>query len=98
MNFRLQLWLATLICMLLSVSTAFAADLGNFGQLNGFADARYGSRLQDDPYEQQTSLAETRLQLGLNRMGESTTLQIRADFYYDAVVDQGTVNLDEGTG
>ena len=98
MSSRLLILLATLISMLLFVTVAFAADLGNLGQLNGFADARYGSRLQDDPYQKQASLAETRLQLGLNRMGEATTIQIRADFYYDNVVDQGTVNLEEGTG
>ena len=49
MSSRLFILLATLISMLLFVTMAFAADLGNLGQLNGFADARYGSRLQDDP-------------------------------------------------
>ncbi len=37
--------------------------------LHGFLDARYGQRLQEDPFQRDESLAETRLQLGLNRMG-----------------------------
>ena len=80
-----------------SVSAA-AADLGDFGQFNGFADARYGARLQSDSYQKQTALAETRLQLGLFRMGGSSTLQLRADFYYDDVVEQKSVDLEEGNG
>jgi hypothetical protein len=66
--------------------------------LNGFVEGRYGQRLQNDPFQRDESLAETRLQLGLNRMGELTTLQVRADFYYDDLVDQDDVDLEEGRG
>jgi hypothetical protein len=93
------LFISTLIGGFLSISPAAAAtDLGNFGQLNGFVDARYGTRLQADQYQRETSLGETRLQLGLNRMGAATTLQLRADFYYDNVADQGRVSLEKGAG
>jgi hypothetical protein len=98
MNVRHIIRLATFACVLLLATQSMAVDLGNIGQLNGFADARYGTRMQDDPYQQKTSLAETRLQLGLNRMGDATTLQIRADFYYDGVIEQGRIDLEDGSG
>jgi len=66
--------------------------------LHGFVDARYGQRLQNDPYQRDDSLGETRLQLGLNRMGDLTTLNLRADFYYDDLVDQDDIVLEEGRG
>jgi hypothetical protein len=66
--------------------------------LHGFLDARYGLRLQDDPYERDTSLAETRLQLSLTRMGEMSTLQLRADIYADDLVAQDDLDLEEGRG
>ena len=66
--------------------------------LYGFLDARYGELLQNDPYQEDASLNEARLQLGLNRMGDWTTLQLRADFYHDELVDQGDVELEPGRG
>ena len=66
--------------------------------LHGFLDARYGLRLQDDPYERGTSLAETRLQFSLTRLGELSTLQLRADIYADDVVAQDDLDLEEGSG
>jgi len=66
--------------------------------LYGFLDARYGERLQNDPYQEDASLNEARLQLGLNRMGDWITLQLRADFYHDEPVDQGDVELEPGRG
>lgn len=98
MSMRFSMRLAGLLCGLLLAIPAGAADLGDLGQLNGFIDGRYGSRLQDDPYQRQTALAETRLQLGLLRYGDATTLQLRADFYYDNVVDQGRIDLEDGRG
>ena len=98
MHFHRLIQLVLLASALLITVPVLATDLGNLGQLNGYIDGRYGTRLQDDPYQQQTSLAETRLQLGLNRMGDATTLQIRADFYYDNVIDQGRIDLEDGTG
>jgi hypothetical protein len=98
MHIRYFISLVLLAWTFLTAPSAIAADLGDLGRLNGFTDARYGTRLQSDPYQRQTALAETRLQLGLNRMGEATDLQIRADFYYDNVVDQGRIDIEDGTG
>jgi len=66
--------------------------------LHGFLDARYGRRLQNDPYQDAKSLGETRLQLELSRMGDRSTLLLKTDVYYDDVVDQNKVDLEEGTG
>jgi len=66
--------------------------------LHGFVDTRYGQRLQKDLYQRDDSLAEARIQLGLNRMGDLTTLQLRADVYYDDLVNQDDVELEEGRG
>jgi hypothetical protein len=88
-----------LLIGLVLVHPALAFELESLqAELHGFLDARYGQRLQSDPYQEQNSLEETRLQLEFNRMGELTTLQVRADFYYDAIVDQGSVDLREGSG
>ncbi len=52
--------------------------------LHGFLDVRYGQRIQSDAHQDQQSLGETRLQLELSRMEDWATLQLKADFYYDA--------------
>ncbi len=66
--------------------------------LHGFLDARYGQRLQSDPYEDEQSLSEARLQLELSRMGDWATLQLKTDLYYDDVVDQDDIDLEDGSG
>jgi len=66
--------------------------------LHGFLDARYGRRLQADPYERDTSLAETRLQLHLVHQGEAVTAEIRSDFLYDDVSGISSPDLEKGTG
>ena len=81
------------------VSSATALELPALqSDLHGFMDARYGQRLQNDPHEDDQILAEARLQLELSRMGDWATLQLKTDFYYDDVVDQDDIDLEEGTG
>ena len=81
------------------VSSAAALELPALqSDLHGFMDARYGQRLQNDPHEDDQILAEARLQLELGRMGDWATLQLKTDFYYDDVVDQDDIDLEEGTG
>jgi len=65
---------------------------GTFEQ-SGFLDTRAGMRTQDDPYEDQLSLGETRLQLRLEKSGEWTRLRLVTDLLYDATQDSG--NVDE---
>lgn len=88
-----------LLLGLVLVSPASALQLEMLqADLHGFLDARYGQRLLSDPHQDEQSLAETRLQLELSRMGDWATLQIKTDIYYDAVVDQDKLDLEEGTG
>ena len=78
----------------LSVLSVSALDL----ETHGFVDARGGLRTQDDPNEKNESLAEARLQLSLERMGDFVTLQVRSDFLYDDIPDDHEIDLEEGTG
>ena len=81
------------------VAPVIAMDLAAIdSDLHGFLDTRYGQRLQSDSHQDQQSLAETRLQLELSRMGDWTTLQLKTDFYYDDVVDQDNIDLEDGSG
>jgi len=72
------------------------ADLGI--DVHGFVDARAGLRTHDDPYERDTSLAEARLQFDVERAGDVSTVQFRADFLYDDVPADDDLDLEEGTG
>jgi hypothetical protein len=84
---------------LLLVTPAAAIELAAIqADLHGFLDARYGQRLQSDRYEDEQSLGEVRLQLELSRMGDRATLQLKTDIYYDNVVDQNGVDLEDGSG
>ena len=65
---------------------------------NGFLDVRAGQRLQNDPHQDSTSLAEIRLQLELNRMGEFLTWEVKADFVYDDVMGTSSPDLETGKG
>lgn len=89
----------TILAGLLLAPPALALELEAIGaDLHGFLDARYGQRLQSDPYQKQQSLTESRLQLDLNRMGDWTTLQLKTDLYLDEVVNQDRIDLEEGKG
>ena len=67
-------------------------------EAHGFFDVRAGLRTQDDPNEKDASLGEARLQLDLQRVGDLSTLQLRADFLYDDVADDLDVDLETGEG
>ncbi|WP_457551630.1 hypothetical protein [Desulfobacula sp.] len=65
---------------------------------NGFIDVRGGRRLQNDPHQDDTSLAEARLQLDLSRMGNFFTWEMKADFIYDNVMGTSSPNFETGAG
>lgn len=71
-------------------------DLGL--EVNGFVDARGGVRTQNDPNEKDESLAEARLQLSIEHVGDWITLQVRSDFLYDDVPGDHRIDLEEGSG
>jgi len=65
---------------------------------HGFFDARAGYRLSNDPYQDDLSLGEARMQLDLSRWGNFVTWQVRADFLYDEPAEETSLDLEEGTG
>ena len=67
-------------------------------KINGFIDARAGIRTQEDQHQQDTSLAETRLQVELSKYWRKLTADLTADFVYDSVTDEHQVDLETGEG
>ncbi len=73
-------------------------DSEPFININGFFDMRGGIRTQDDPYENQMSLGEIRLQLALQKDIGMFSFNLVTDFLYDANVDSYDIALDKGKG
>lgn len=83
------------LLILLTASSAHALDT----ELHGFVDGRAGVRTQNDPYEDDRSLTELRLQLDSLTYFDWGELQARADFVYDDLAnDRGKVDLENGDG
>lgn len=84
-----------LISLIGLIPTAHALD----SELHGFAEARVGARTRNDPYEDQMSLGEMRLQLDSLTYFDAAELQIRADLLYDDLADGiEKVDLNNGDG
>lgn len=74
---------------------SFAQDI----ELHGFVDYRYGSRMQTDPFEDDKSLNEIRLQLDSVWYHDLFTAQIKADLVYDDLADnRDDIDLETGQG
>ena len=84
----------SLLIGLLPVSS-FALDT----ELHGFVDGRAGVRTQNDPYEDDRSLTELRLQLDSKTYFDWGEFTARGDFVYDDLAtDRGNVDLENGDG
>tara|TARA_B100001939_G_scaffold337186_2_gene341159 strand:- start:5718 stop:7100 length:1383 start_codon:yes stop_codon:yes gene_type:complete len=66
--------------------------------LSGFAEGRFGLRLQDDPLQKDISLGEARLQLDAEKSWEGFTLNLVSDFILDPVADDYDIDLERGRG
>jgi len=66
--------------------------------VSGFWEARAGTRTRNDPYERQTSLLESRLQLSIERPGDTVTMKLTGDLLYDEVADSHHVDMETGDG
>jgi hypothetical protein len=70
--------------------------------LKGFWEVRGGLRVKDDPVQDDVSLGETRLQLsyekGMDQYVPRGRFHVTSDFLYDAVIDDHSVDLEEGEG
>ena len=54
----------------------------------GFLEARYGERIHNDPYEEDTSIQELRLQLGLDKETDFAVFSFKGDLTADGVEDK----------
>ena len=66
--------------------------------LSGFWDTRIGTRTQHDRHQKHMSMAETRLQVEIERQLELLTLKVTNDFLLDAVQDDWAIDLEKGRG
>lgn len=66
--------------------------------LTGFWEARGGTRVVNDTHERQTSLAETRLQLEIEKYFRLASFSLISDFIYDNVADRHSININTGRG
>ena len=98
---------ATLLCLLAAGHRAAGQDKSLTDRLQeatgvslfGYADYRYGARLQHDDYEDDDTLNEARLQLELSRDFDMARLLVRADFVYDELdEDRDDIDLERGDG
>lgn len=73
-----------------------AVPSGEETDVSGFWEASAGTRTQNDPYERQTSLLESRLQLSIERALDSVRLKLTGDVLYDDIADSHGVDLESG--
>jgi hypothetical protein len=95
MNSSIKYQVSSIVSALLLTTGANALDT----ELRGFVDGRAGVRTQDDPYQDDRSLTELRLQLDSLTYFDWGEFQARGDFLYDDLAeDRGRVDLDNGDG
>ncbi|MEZ5517699.1 MAG: hypothetical protein R3F41_09600 [Gammaproteobacteria bacterium] len=66
--------------------------------LSGFWEARVGARVQEDRWQKDLSLGESRLQLELQQDWDRARLQVTADLLFDPVLDRHRIDLERGQG
>jgi hypothetical protein len=63
--------------------------------LFGFIEGRQGWRLQDDPYEKNTSISEMRMQLDLSKDADWGIIKLKGDLVGDTVEEKAYAELRE---
>lgn len=66
--------------------------------INGFWETRMGVRTQSDKYEQNLSIAESRLQLEIEKYFSIFSFKLVSDFLYDDVIHKHHIDLENGKG
>lgn len=80
------------LLLLLSVQPLW----GQEAVVNGFFEIQGGMRTQKDAYEpKDATLAEARLQLGFNKALDWGEINVKSDFLYDRVLEEGIVDVRE---
>jgi hypothetical protein len=101
-RFVVSVFVYCCICFGMAVAQDEGNDISAWEKLdvdfNGFLDVRAGRRLQSDPNQDATSLAEARVQLEFNRVGDFITWELKADFIYDDVMGTSSPDLETGAG
>ena len=64
----------------------------------GFAELRFGLRLQNDANQKAASIGEARWQLSLEKEIGFATATVTADAVYDPVLNRHSINLESGNG
>lgn len=64
-------------------------------EMHGFVEGRAGARLQNDPYEKDASIMESRLQLDVSAYPEWGDIVVKGDAIGDAVLEKGDFDLRE---
>jgi len=73
---------------------AFAMPFG----LTGFVESRIGARIVEDPTQKTLSIAEIRAQFERDVETDHATFRFVGDFLYDGVVDDHSIDLEQGRG
>lgn len=66
--------------------------------VSGFWEARLGVRTEEDPYQRDASIGETRLQLQTEKLWKKAAVRVTTDFLYDPVLDRHRICLEQGEG
>ncbi len=67
-------------------------------RISGFVEGRAGVRVYETTHERRTALAETRLQLEVDKDLPGVSLRGTADLLYDALADNQAIDLETGDG
>ncbi len=74
------------------------SDKEGFADLSGFWEVRLGTRTQDDRFEDDRSITETRLQFDLEHTLGLFNLHLVSDLVYDDLADTHEIKLETGQG
>lgn len=80
----------------LSISESFESESPFV--LNGFVEGRAGMRTQDQDYQRDASILETRLHGDVEYEGDALTAKISADVVYDAISKDEKQDFETGKG
>ena len=64
-------------------------------EVNGFVEARVGTRLQNDPYQRRTPASEARMQLDLSTDLDWGIIRLKGDLLGDQVAEELLAELRE---
>lgn len=72
--------------------------VGDGIEISGFVEARAGTWIDSNPYQDDAAIAETRLQLQVLHAAESYEIRLTSDLLIDGVGDNTPLELEEDSG